>query len=145
MDGRMDGKVVGRVMGGRWEGSGKMNGRLEWRVVGRWWEGGGRVDWRVLGDWWDGGGRVLGGWLEDRGRGGGCRGAPLELQRGSQGPARVASEKSGPFSSCEGPIRIPLESLPVNRSVSRVQSGNSVFLSGGDQDLGLPIKVQLGS
>ena len=83
--------------------------------------------------------------MEDRGRGGGCRGAPLELQRGSQGPARVASEKSGPFSSCEGPIRIPLESLPVNRSVSRVQSGNSVFLSGGDQDLGLPIKVQLGS
>ena len=100
------------------------------------------MDWRVLGDWWDGGGRVLGGWLEDRGRGGGCRGAPLELQRGSQGPARVASEKSGPFSSFEGPFRFPLESLPANRAVSRLQSGNSVFLSSGNRDLGLLMKVQ---
>ena len=33
----------------------------------------------------------------------------------------------------------------MNRAVSRVQSGNSVFLSSGDRDLGLPIKVQLGS
>ena len=40
----MDGKVVGRVVGGKWDGSGKMNGSVEWRVVGRWWEGGGRVD-----------------------------------------------------------------------------------------------------
>ena len=35
--------------------------------------------------------------------------------------------------------------MPENRAVSRVQSGNSVFLSGGDRDLGLPLKVQLGS
>ena len=41
----------------------------------------------------------------------------------------VASEKSGLFSSCKGLVGIPLESLPVNRAVSRVQSGNSVFLS----------------
>ena len=33
----------------------------------------------------------------------------------------------------------------MNKAVSRVQSGNSVFLSSGDRDLGLPIKVQLGS
>ena len=46
---------------------------------------------------------------------------------------------------CEGPIRIPLELLPVNRAMSRVQSGNSVFLSGGNRDLRLPIKVVLGS
>ena len=99
----MDGKVVGRMVGGCWEDE---------------WECG-----------MEGVGRMVGGWRE----GGGCRGAPLELQRGSQGPAHVASEKSGLFSSCEGPVGIPLKSLPVNRAVSRVQSGNSVFLSGGDR------------
>ena len=57
----------------------------------------------------------------------------------------VASEKSGLFSSCKGLVGIPLESLPVNRAVSRVQSGNSVFLSGGVRDLRLPIKVQQGN
>ena len=51
------------------------------------------------------------------------RGVPLELQRGSQGLARVASEKSGLFLSCVGIVRIPLESLPANSAVSRVQSG----------------------
>ena len=121
---------MGKWVGGRWEGSGKKNRSVEWRVVG---------------DWWDGGSRVLGGWWEDGGRGGGCRGAPLDVPRGSQGPARVSSENSGLFSSCEGPVGIPLKSLPANRVVSRVQSGNSVFLSSGDWDLGLPIKVQLGS
>ena len=33
----------------------------------------------------------------------------------------------------------------MNRAVSRVQSVNSAFLSGGDSDVGLPLKVQLGS
>ena len=64
---------------------------------------------------------------------------------GTPGSARVASEKSGLFSSCEGHVGIPFESLQVNRAVSRVHSGNSVFLSGEDRDLGLPIRVQLGS
>ena len=32
----------------------------------------------------------------------------------------------------EGPVGIPLELLPLNRAMSRVQFGNSVFLSGGD-------------
>ena len=63
------------------------------------------------------------GWYgEGGGRSGGCRGVPLELQRGSQGLACIASEKSGLFSSFEGPVGIPLESLPVNRAVSRVQN-----------------------
>ena len=70
---------------------------------------------------------------------------PLELRQGPQGPACVASEKPGLFSSFEGHVRIPLESLPVNRTVSRVQLVDSVFLSSGDRDLGLLIKVQLGS
>ena len=46
---------------------------------------------------------------------------------------------------CEGHVGIPLEMLQANRAVSRVQLGNSVYLSGGDRDLGLFIKVQRGS
>ena len=76
-----------------------MDGRMDGKVVGR-------VVGRYMGGWWEGG-------LEDGGRGGGCCRAPLELQRGSQGPACVASEKSGLFSSCEGPVGIPLKSLPT--------------------------------
>ena len=62
-------------------------------------EGGGRVVGGWIGGCQEIGGRVVGGWWEDRRRGGGCPGVPLELQRGSQGLARVASEKSGLFSS----------------------------------------------
>ena len=53
---------------------------------------------------------------------GGKLGVPLELRRGPQGPACVSSEKSGLLSSFEGQDRIPLESLPANRAVSRLQS-----------------------
>ena len=45
----------------------------------------------------------------------------LELQQEPQGPARVASAKSGLFLSCEWHVRIPVELLPVNRAVCRVQ------------------------
>ena len=79
----------------------------------------------------------------------------LELRREASGSSRIemgpsvttliATEKSGLFLCCEGHVGIPLESLPANRPVSRIQSGNSVFLSGSDRDLRLPIKVQLGS
>ena len=82
------------------------------------------------------------------------RGFP-ELQREAWGSSRVetgplvtalvASEKSGLYSSCEGHIEIPLESLPANRALSRVQSVDSVFRIGIDRDLGLPIKLQLAS
>ena len=126
----MDGKVVGRVMGGRWEGSGKKNRSVEWRVVG---------------DWWDGGSRVLGGWWEDGGRGGGCCGAPLDVPRGSQGPARVSSENSGLFSSCEGPVGIPFKLVQWTRASSRVQVGNSGFLSSSDRYPGILMEIPLGS
>ena len=70
---------------------------------------------------------------------------PLDLRWGPLGPACGASENSGLFWSCEGHVGISLESLSGNRAMSRVQSGNTVFLSSGDRDLGLPISVQLGS
>ena len=42
-------------------------------------------------------------------------GLPLKLRRGPQGPTCIASKKSSLFSSCEGHIGIPRESLMVNR------------------------------
>ena len=85
----------------------------------------------------EGGGRIVGGVVVAVG--------VLSSCNGNLRDRLVLPKKSGPFSSCEGPVGIPLKSLPVNRAVSRVQSGNSVFLSSGDRDLGLPIEVQLGS
>ena len=98
-------------------------------------------------------------------RHGSGKGPHLMLRRESRGCSRVAErslwfllscdgdlrdplvlpQRSQLSSSCEGHVRIPLESLPVNRAVSRVQLGNSVFLSSGDQDLGLPIKEKTAS
>ena len=51
---------------------------------------------------------------------GGKLGVPLELQWVPQGPACVASEKSGLFPSCERHVRIPLQLLPGKKVVSRV-------------------------
>ena len=87
MDGRMDVKVIGRVVGGRWEGSGKMNGRVEWRVVG---------------DWWDGGGRIVGGMVVAMGLLSSCNGDlrdRLLLPQRSQVPFRVARGPLGFLSS----------------------------------------------
>ena len=69
-------------------------------------------------------------------------GFPLDFQQGPQGSACVALEKSFIFSSCAEHVSIPLKSLPANRVVSRMQFVNSVFVTGGDRDLGFPIKVQ---
>ena len=40
-----------------------------------------------------------------------------------------------------GLVGIPLQLLPVNRAVSRVQSGNAVFLSCGNRDFGVPMEI----
>ena len=57
-------------------------------------------------------------------------GVPLELRRGPQGPAHVASEKSSLHASCEGPLGIPLQSVLGSMSLSGVEAGTSVFFSG---------------
>ena len=66
---------------------------------------------------------------------------------GTQEPVLLASEKSGHFSSGEGHVGIPLGSLLMNRAVSRGQSAfqETLFLCASDRNLGLPLKVQLGS
>ena len=66
-------------------------------------------------------------------------GVPLELRRGPQGPARVASGKSSLHASCEGPLKIPLQSVPGLKSSSEAEAGTSGFLSSADMDLGVPI------
>ena len=73
-------------------------------------------------------GRVVGGCWEDSGRGGLCRGAPL-LARGISGTGLYCLREVRSLFEFEWHVGIPLESLPENRSLSRFQSGNSVFLS----------------
>ena len=59
----------------------------------------------------------------------------LELQRGPQGPARVASGKSSLHVSCEGPLGIPLQSVPDPRSSSGAEAATSDFLFRADMVL----------
>ena len=54
-------------------------------------------------------------------------GVPLELGRGLQGPAHVASGKSSLLASCEGPLGIPLQSVPGPRSSSGTEATTSVL------------------
>ena len=51
----------------------------------------------------------------------------LKLPRGPEGASHVVSGKSGILSSCEGPLRIPLELVQVTKASSRVEAGNSAL------------------
>ena len=64
---------------------------------------------------------------------------------GPQGPTRGASVRSSLTASSEGPLGIPLQSLPGQRSSSGVEARNSGFLSRADIDLGVPLGCPLGS
>ena len=57
----------------------------------------------------------------------------------------MASRKSSLHASCDGPLRIPLQSLPGPRSSSEVEAGTSVFLSSADMDLEVPLEFPQGS
>ena len=61
---------------------------------------------------------------------------PLEIRRGAQGPAHVASGKCSVHANCEGPLRIPLQSVSVPKSSSGAKVATSGFLSSADMDLG---------
>ena len=50
-------------------------------------------------------------------------GVPLELLLGLQGPALVASGRSSLQASCEGPLGIPLQSVPGPKSLSGGEPG----------------------
>ena len=76
----------------------------------------------------------------------------LELRWETWGSSRVMTGISGTCScclrkvpshaSCEGPLRIPLQSVPGPRSSSGVVAKTSVFPSNADMDLGVPIEFQ---
>ena len=72
-------------------------------------------------------------------------GVPLKLRLGSQGPDRFASRKLGLYVSCNGPLRIPLQSVPEPSTSSAVEAGTSVFITRADMDLGVPMEFQQGS
>ena len=64
-------------------------------------------------------------------------GIPLELGRRPWEHACVASGKSSLHASCQGPLGIPLHSLPWSSSSSGVEARTSGFLSSAGMDLGL--------
>ena len=53
--------------------------------------------------------------------------------------------KSSVHASCEGPVRIPLQSGPGPRSSSGAEASTSGFLSSADMDHGIPTEFQQGS
>ena len=68
----------------------------------------------------------------------------LDLRRGSQGPALVASGKASPHASGSGASR---DSSPVKAGASdlvRVRGRNLRFLSSADMDLGVLLKSPRG-
>ena len=69
----------------------------------------------------------------------------FELPRGPEGASNVVSGKSGIFSSCDGPLGIPLKLVQVTRASSLVEAGNSRFLSSSDRDFGVPMEIPLRS
>ena len=72
-------------------------------------------------------------------------GVPLKLGQRPQGPTCVASGKSSLHVSCEGPLGIPLQSLPGSRSSSGAEAATSGFISSADMHLGVPMEFQLES
>ena len=64
----------------------------------------------------------------------------LSSCNGDLKPTRVASEKSSLHSSCEGPLRIPLQSVQGHTASSRVEARTSGFLSSSDMDLEVPME-----
>ena len=69
----------------------------------------------------------------------------LELRRGPQVPALVASGKSSLHVSFEGPLGIPLQSLPGPRSSCGFEAVTSGFLSNADMDVRVPLEIPQGS
>ena len=69
----------------------------------------------------------------------------LDLRRGPQGPAMVASGLASPHSSCSGasPDSSPVK--PGLKSLCGVGAGNSGFLSGAVMDLGILLESPQGS
>ena len=61
----------------------------------------------------------------------------LDLRRGPQGPALVASGRASPHASCSGPLGIPLPSILGSKTLCGVRAETSGFLSSADMDLGV--------
>ena len=70
------------------------------------------------------------------------RGVLLKIRRGPHELACVATGKSSLHASCEGPLRIPLQSVPGPRSSSGAEVRTSGFLSSTDMELGIPLEFQ---
>ena len=74
-----------------------------------------------------------------------CGGVPLELQRGLQGPSCGSSGSSSLHASRDGPLGIPLQSLPRPSSSSVEDAATSGLLVRADMDLGVHLWRPQGS
>ena len=63
---------------------------------------------------------------------------------GTSGTRWLASGKSSLRASCEGPLGIPLQSLPGPRSSFGIEARTSGFLSSIAMDLGVPLEFPQG-
>ena len=68
-----------------------------------------------------------------------------QIMTGTSGTRSWASGMSSLHASCEGPLRIPVQSLLWPRSSSKVEAGTSGFCSHGNMDLGVPLGFTQGS
>ena len=69
----------------------------------------------------------------------------LDLRRGHQGPALVASGKSSPHASCSGASRYSSPSMPGPKTMCGFRAGSLGFLSSADIDLGVLLESPQGS
>ena len=72
-------------------------------------------------------------------------GFPLSYDGDFRDPAYVASGMSSLHASCEGPLQIPLPSVPDPRTSFGAEATNSGFPSRADRDLGVPMEFEQGS
>ena len=71
-------------------------------------------------------------------------GVPLSYDRTSGTCPCCLRKVKSPW-SCKGLLGVPLQSVQVPRSSSRVEAGTSGFFSSADLDLGVPMEFQKGS
>ena len=69
----------------------------------------------------------------------------LDLRRGPQSPALVASGKASPHGVARGPLGIPLPWMPGPKTLCGVGAGTGGFLSSADMRLGVLLESHEGS
>ena len=70
---------------------------------------------------------------------------PSSCHRDLREPLMLSLGSQESFTSCEGPLRVPLYLVQSTRASSRVEAGTSGFLFSSDMEIGVPMEFQQGS